>query len=106
MRFEGSHLGVKPDDKLECGICWWVYDPAQGDDVRGIPPGTPIFDAFFSTKSHGTGLGLSITHRIVTDHGGTIDVDSAPGHTVFRVVLPLEGPQAGETHFYGATNDA
>lgn len=42
MRFEGSHLGVKPDDKLECGICWWVYDPAVGDDVRAIPPGTPF----------------------------------------------------------------
>jgi signal transduction histidine kinase len=63
------------------------------DDGPGIPPGTPIFDAFFSTKSHGTGLGLSITHRIVTDHGGSIDVESAPGRTLFRVVLPIAGPQ-------------
>lgn len=44
MRFEGSHLGVKPDDKLECGICWWVYDPTEGDDMRGIPPGIPFAD--------------------------------------------------------------
>jgi hypothetical protein len=58
----------------------------------GIPPGTPIFDAFFSTKSHGTGLGLSITHRIVTDHGGSIDVETVPGRTLFRVVLPIAGP--------------
>jgi rubredoxin len=36
MRFEGSVLNVQPEDRLECGICWWVYDPASGDDVRGI----------------------------------------------------------------------
>lgn len=41
MRFEGSFLAVKPEDRLECGICWWVYDPEQGD-VRGIAPGTPF----------------------------------------------------------------
>ncbi len=63
------------------------------DDGPGIPSGTPIFDAFFSTKSHGTGLGLSITHRIVTDHGGSIDVETAPGRALFRVVLPIAGPQ-------------
>ena len=62
------------------------------DDGPGIPPGTPIFDAFFSTKAQGTGLGLSITHRIVTDHGGAIDVETAPGRTLFRVVLPVAGP--------------
>ncbi len=48
MRFEGSFLGDKdrltPQARLECGICWWVYDPRQGDDVRGIPPGTPFAD--------------------------------------------------------------
>lgn len=42
MRFEGSFLDVQPDDRLECGICWWVYDPAVGDDVRAILPGTPF----------------------------------------------------------------
>lgn len=44
MRFEGSFLDVKPDDRLECGICWWVYDPAIGDDVRAIPRGTAFAD--------------------------------------------------------------
>ena len=59
------------------------------DDGPGIPQGAPIYDAFFSTKEGGTGLGLAITHRIVTDHRGTIDVNSRPGRTTFRVVLPL-----------------
>ena len=54
-------------------------------------PGRPsIFDAFYSTKPNGTGLGPAIAHRIVTDHGGNIDVDSRPGRTRFRVTLPLD----------------
>ena len=40
MRFEGSFLDVKPGDRLECGICWWVYDPAEGDETWQIAPGT------------------------------------------------------------------
>jgi rubredoxin len=45
-RFEGSYLGrdasLADDARMECKICWWVYDPAQGDDVWQIPPGTPF----------------------------------------------------------------
>lgn len=60
------------------------------DDGPGLPSAdAPIFDAFFSTKPHGTGLGLAIAHRIVTDHGGSIDAVSRPGNTVFRITLPL-----------------
>jgi PAS domain S-box-containing protein len=60
------------------------------DDGPGLASAdAPIFDAFFSTKEGGTGLGLAITHRIVTDHGGTIDVSSKTGKTAFRVTLPL-----------------
>ncbi len=61
------------------------------DDGPGLPtPDAPIFDAFYSTKEGGTGLGLAITHRIVTDHHGTIDVNSRPGNTTFHIALPLE----------------
>lgn len=46
QRFEGSFLGdtsrLSPDARLECKICWYVYDPARGDDVWQIPPGTPF----------------------------------------------------------------
>ena len=44
--FEGSYLGdgskIADDTRLECGICWWVYDPAIGDDVTQAAPGTPF----------------------------------------------------------------
>lgn len=67
-----------------------VYALEVEDDGPGLPTqDAPIFDAFFSTKEGGTGLGLAITHRIVTDHGGTIAVDSKPGRTVFRIELPI-----------------
>ena len=64
------------------------------DDGTGIAPENRerIFDSFFTTKppGAGTGLGLSITWGIVVDsHRGDIAVESEPGHTVFRVVLPL-----------------
>lgn len=45
-RFEGSYLGdaarLADDAVLECKICWQRYDPAQGDEVWQIPPGTPF----------------------------------------------------------------
>ncbi|KYF91799.1 histidine kinase [Sorangium cellulosum] len=60
------------------------------DDGPGVAsPEAPIFDPFFSTKPNGTGLGLAIAHRIVTDHEGTIDFQSRPGKTLFRVTLPI-----------------
>jgi len=52
--FEGSYLGdaskLPVDARLECGICWWVYDPAQGDPVWQIAPGT----AFIHLPEHWT----------------------------------------------------
>lgn len=48
MGFEGSFLGevdrLSPSDMLECGICWWIYDPAIGCEVWNIPPGTAFAD--------------------------------------------------------------
>jgi signal transduction histidine kinase len=67
------------------------------DNGKGIPPEVlpRIFDPFFTTKEigKGTGLGLSVSYKIVSQHGGRIDVKSAVGQgTAFTVVLPLTPP--------------
>ena len=44
--FEGSYGGdasrIADDARMECKICWHVYDPSEGDDYWQIPPGTPF----------------------------------------------------------------
>jgi signal transduction histidine kinase len=65
------------------------------DNGAGIPPDVQsrIFEAFFTTKAlgEGTGLGLDIVQRIVAQqHGGTVEVQSEPGRTVFTVRLPID----------------
>jgi signal transduction histidine kinase len=63
------------------------------DNGTGIPPQIRerIFEPFFTTKpvGLGTGLGLDIVRRLVHHNDGEIAVESQPGRTEFRVVLPL-----------------
>ncbi len=62
------------------------------DTGCGIAPehAVRLFQPYFTTKKHGTGLGLFVTQRLVSDHGGTVAFESAPGQgTTFRVWLPL-----------------
>ena len=65
------------------------------DDGPGIPADvrSRIFDPFFTTKpvGQGTGLGLDIVRRLVDRNEGSIEVESEPGRTVFRVALPVVG---------------
>jgi signal transduction histidine kinase len=67
------------------------------DNGRGIAPDAlpRIFDPFYTTKEvgKGTGLGLSIAYKIVSQHGGRIDVRSTEGEgTTVTVVLPVAPP--------------
>jgi signal transduction histidine kinase len=63
------------------------------DNGKGIPQElqTRIFEPFFTTKEvgKGTGLGLSVSHHIIEQFGGQLSVTSVPGHTEFRISLPL-----------------
>jgi len=71
------------------------------DNGAGIPAEIRdrIFDPFFTTKpmGQGTGLGLDIVRRLVLHNDGEIGVESQPGRTEFRVVLPAAdaGAHAG-----------
>jgi len=52
-----------------------------------------LFIPFYTTKQKGTGLGLAISHRIINQHGGTIEVRSTIGQgSTFSVFLPAAEP--------------
>lgn len=62
-------------------------------DTGGGIPGellNRIFEPFYTTKQKGSGLGLMIVQRIISDHGGRIELESNVGRgTTFRIWLPL-----------------
>lgn len=61
------------------------------DDGPGLPPDIAgeVFDPFVSGRENGTGLGLTLVSKIISDHDGWISVNSTPGHTAFRISLPV-----------------
>ncbi len=82
-------IGRKPDS------VWMVFQ----DDGPGITPENleHIFDPFFTTKrpGRGTGLGLSICKTVLREHGGNIEVTTAPdGGAVFTITLPVTASES------------
>ncbi len=70
------------------------------DNGPGIPPEQmeSLFSPFVSSKGgRGTGLGLPVSQKILTEHGGRIQVDSTPGRgSRFTLELPALQPEADE----------
>jgi signal transduction histidine kinase len=101
---EGSEVGGQgsenpksqiPNSKLPLAVLIRIRD-----DGPGITPEERrhIFDPFYSARQAGRGLGLGLSKawRIITNHGGRIDVESQPGRgATFTIVLPTapSGPQ-------------
>jgi PAS domain S-box-containing protein len=64
-----------------------------GDTGPGIPAEhlKKVFLPFFTTKDKGVGMGLALTHKVVTAHGGRVDIESTVNAgTRFKVILPKE----------------
>ena len=60
--------------------------PGVLEDIRDR-----IFYPMVTGSAEGTGLGLSIAQSMVQRHGGLIECESTPGHTVFSILLPING---------------
>jgi len=67
------------------------------DQGSGIRPGLDAFRLFETTKEHGTGIGLAVARQLVNAHDGTIEhTPNAPQGTIFRIDLPIAGPDYPE----------
>jgi len=64
----------------------WVGDTGYGIADADLPH---IFEPFFSTKAEGSGIGLALVYRVAQDHGGHVEVRSAPSAgATFTLTLP------------------
>lgn len=86
---QGGMLTIRTSLTQRSGHDWVTVSIA--DTGPGIPSLIldKIFTPFFTTKAQGTGLGLAICHKLVTQQGGQIQVESEDGKgTVFYIDLP------------------
>lgn len=86
VKFRSAPSGA-PRAQLEVQIC---------DTGPGLHPEVAdrLFEPFATTKSGGMGLGLTVAADIIARHDGLIEVDSAPGRTVFKILLPIDPDDA------------
>ena len=83
-----------PDPKADSSVEVVVADTGNGIDRATRER---VFEPFFTTKEvgKGTGLGLSLVYATVSDHGGSVEIDSEPGiGTTVRLLLPLTSDTA------------
>ncbi len=69
------------------------------DNGPGVPPDIRqhLFEPFVTTKTSGSGLGLALVAKLIGDHGGTIECESQPRRTIFKVLMPMYAPLDGRS---------
>lgn len=69
-----------------------VVEIAVIDNGPGVPPSIQdkVFHPLVTAREGGTGLGLSLAQDLLQQHGGLIEMESKPGHTEFRLLIPME----------------
>ena len=95
IRADGGVISVQIEeeesDENQLKIC-------VSDTGPGIPPEIrdKIFEPFVTDKPKGTGLGLAITKRMIEAHNGRIELETYPGGTIFKVILPITKKQGDQ----------
>lgn len=74
---------------------WCLVEVADSGGGVNEEIAAKVFDPFFTTKEKGVGLGLSIAHKIITGHGGKLEVGSPEKGAIFEISLPLNGVKEG-----------
>ncbi len=102
-----QNLVLNSMDAMPAGGTLTIRTQSQNGAVRvevsdtgsGLTPEecARLFTPYYTTKQHGTGLGLAIVQSVVSDHGGTLAVESEPGcGTTIRIELPVCPPAPGQ----------
>lgn len=86
--------------RTRVGRCWYLPDKPGGlaitlsviDNGPGVPDSLKetVFHPLATGRPAGTGLGLNLAQEYTQQHGGLIEYESKPGHTEFRLNLPME----------------
>jgi two-component system nitrogen regulation sensor histidine kinase GlnL len=89
LRTRIVHQPVLPSGPHRMGLMITVQDNGPGvpEALRDT-----LFHPLVTGRARGTGLGLSLAHETLQQLGGVLDFESHPGHTEFRLLLPLESP--------------
>ncbi|WIE71060.1 HAMP domain-containing sensor histidine kinase [Curtobacterium sp. MCJR17_020] len=107
---EGTRItvGLAPSPS-GAGVDLTVRDTGQGIDPEFLPKLFERFARADSSRSRtvgSTGLGLAIVDAVVQAHGGSVEVASEPGDTVFTVHLPVDPSAASESESASAASAA
>jgi nitrogen fixation/metabolism regulation signal transduction histidine kinase len=82
---EGGSIDLRVRDEASRGVIE-VSDTGTGLTVEERDR---LFTPYYTTKGHGTGLGLAVAQSVISDHNGSITVQSEPGRgTTFTIHLP------------------